>query len=100
MNPYLAIAAIVGAISYGVENELELTIPASSGLDKSGKLPGERLPKALKEASLKMMEVGSLARSILGDAFVEHYAATRLHECREWDTTVTDWELTRYMETI
>jgi glutamine synthetase len=87
-------------MSYGIENKLELYIPASLGLDKSGKLPGERLPKTLKEATLKMMEKGSLARLILGDAFVDHYAATRLHECREWDTAVTDWELTRYMETI
>ena len=36
----------------------------------------------------------------LGDTFVEHYAATRDWEWRQWQDAVTDWELKRYFEII
>ena len=40
------------------------------------------------------------ARDLFGDAFVEHYAATRDWEEREFRKAVTDWELARYFEII
>ena len=109
VNPYLAIAAIVGCANYGLENNLALDIPASK-CDKTT-VTGERLPRSLREATVKMMEPDSMARKVLGDEFVDHYAATRLHECREWEQSITNWEacleihhlyvqLSRYMEVI
>ncbi|TPX45381.1 glutamine synthetase [Chytriomyces confervae] len=47
-----------------------------------------------------MREEGSSARRVLGDAFVEHYVGTRLHEWRLWETAVTNWEVSRYFEVI
>ena len=35
------------------------------------------------------------ARALFGDAFVEHYAATREWEEREFRKAITDWELAR-----
>ena len=58
------------------------------------------LPKSLFEAVAIMEEKDSLARSTLGDEFVDHYVATRNHELRLWNLAVTDWELRRYMEVI
>lgn len=58
----------------------------------------KRLAKTLLEATEQMMRPDSLARKVMGNAFVDHFGATRLHE---WDTftqTVTSWELERYME--
>ena len=40
------------------------------------------------------------ARELFGDAFVEHYAATREWEEREFRKAITDWELARYFEII
>jgi peptide chain release factor 3 len=42
----------------------------------------------------------SAARELFGDEFVEHYAATRQWEEREFRKAVTDWELARYFEII
>ena len=38
--------------------------------------------------------------SLFGEAFVEHYAATREWEEREFRKHITDWELARYFEII
>ena len=41
-----------------------------------------------------------MAREWFGDAFVEHFAATREWEERAFRRHVTDWELERYFEII
>jgi hypothetical protein len=41
-----------------------------------------------------------IARDFLGDDFVDHFAATREWEHRQWQDAVTDWELKRYFEII
>ena len=40
------------------------------------------------------------ARELFGDEFVEHFAASREWEDREFRRAVTDWELARYFEII
>ena len=35
-----------------------------------------------------------------GDTFVDHFAATREWDWRQWLDGVTDWELKRYFEII
>ena len=46
------------------------------------------------------LKASKAARELFGDAFVEHYAATREWEEREFRKAVTDWELERYFEII
>ena len=41
-----------------------------------------------------------VARDWFGDDFVDHFAATREWEWRQWLDGVTDWELKRYFEII
>jgi glutamine synthetase len=41
-----------------------------------------------------------MARDWFGDAFVDHFAATREWEEREFRKAITDWELARYFEII
>jgi glutamine synthetase len=41
-----------------------------------------------------------MARQWLGDDFVDHFAATREWEEREFQKHVTDWERQRYFEII
>jgi glutamine synthetase len=40
------------------------------------------------------------ARDWFGDDFVDHFAATREWEWRQWQDAVTDWERKRYFEII
>jgi glutamine synthetase len=57
------------------------------------------LPRSLDEAASRLA-ASRLAQEFLGEAFVEHFAATREWEAREFARSVTDWELARYFEII
>ena len=57
------------------------------------------LPRTLWEAAQRLKK-SKAARDLFGDAFVEHYAATREWEEREFRKHITDWELARYFEII
>jgi glutamine synthetase len=98
VNPYLAMAAALASGLYGIRHKMQLTQPPTSGngyLDFSN----GRLPGTLLEATAKMRASGE-AREMLGDKFVDHFAATREWEWREHLKAVTDWELKRYLEII
>ncbi|NRA34019.1 MAG: glutamine synthetase [Polyangiaceae bacterium] len=96
INPYLAMAASLGAGLYGIEKQLELSdmTQGDAGTDGPGKLPN-----TLKEATARFRKSRPV-RQVLGNAFVDHYAATREWEVREYEKAVTDWELRRYFETV
>lgn len=57
------------------------------------------LPATLDHATAAL-RASKPARELLGDAFVEHYAASRDWAAREFRRHVTDWELSRYFEII
>jgi glutamine synthetase len=76
---------------------LPIPIPPLS-VSSSTKIQGERLPKTLGQATSRFMNDLSIAREILGDDFVTHYGGIRLHELRQFEEAITDWELERYME--
>ncbi|KAI5813280.1 hypothetical protein BZA77DRAFT_321685 [Pyronema omphalodes] len=97
-NPHYVLAAILGCGLRGVEKKLKLTHPPLGKGEETG--GGERLARDLKEAVEKMVAKDSVARQVLGDGFVEHFAGTRLHEIRLWEQAVTDWEVRRYIETV
>jgi glutamine synthetase len=98
VNPYLAVAACLGAGLWGIEQGLELDQPPTRGSAYAdGTLP--RLPRTLQEATDRL--AGSkVARELFGDGFVDHYVATREWEWRRFGDAVTDWELRRYFEII
>jgi glutamine synthetase len=98
VNPYLAMAAVVAAGMHGVEKGLKLTAPPITGTNKGGEnIP--RAPRSLLETT-RIFRGSATAREWFGDAFVEHFAATREWEYRQWQDAVTDWELKRYFEII
>ena len=57
------------------------------------------MPRTLEEATDRF-EKSSVARELFGDAFVEHFVASRRWEWRQFRRAVTDWELQRYFEII
>ena len=99
INPYLAIAVALGSGLYGIENKIEPD-PMVEGNAYDKKFPKARsLPRTLTEAS-EWLEKSKAGRALFGDAFVEHYAASREWEDREFRRAVTDWEMARYFEII
>ena len=58
------------------------------------------MPRTLWDAARPAEGLEGGARDLFGDAFVEHYAATREWEEREFRKAITDWELARYFEII
>ncbi|MCB2099645.1 MAG: glutamine synthetase [Rhodobacterales bacterium] len=98
-NPYLALAAAVGSGLWGIENEIEPE-PGIVGNAYDQKFPKRlQVPTTLWEAAQRLRQ-SKPARSLFGDAFVDHFAATREWEEREFRKHITDWELERYFEII
>lgn len=93
-NPYLILAAAIASGLYGIEHKLE---PGDA--TPPGGEDGERLPRTLAEAT-DAMDGSTLARELLGDAFVNHFVQTRRWEWRRFSQAVTDWELARYLEMV
>jgi glutamine synthetase len=99
INPYLAIAAALGSGLWGIEHRIEPDEPIS-GNAYDVKLPARRqLPRTLTEAAERLTR-SKAAQELFGTPFVEHFAATREWEEREFRRVVTDWELSRYFEII
>lgn len=98
VNPYLAMAAVFAAGLYGIEKGLKLTAPPITGTNQGAEdIP--RAPRTLIETT-RLFRQSEIARDWLGDTFVDHFAATREWEWRQWQDAVTDWELKRYFEII
>lgn len=97
-NAYLAMAASLASGLYGIKNNLKLTTSQTVG-NAYEQNDVERLPSNLMDATRRMKD-SALAKELLGEDFVSHFALTREWEWREFSNAVTDWELKRYFEII
>lgn len=99
INPYPAIAVAIGSGLWGIEHRIEPDEPLT-GNAYDRKLPAKRqLPRTLTEAAERLRS-SKPAQELFGKPFVEHFAASREWEEREFRRAVTDWELARYFEII
>jgi glutamine synthetase len=98
-NPYVALAASLASGLWGIDNRIEPTEPVAGNAYALKPAPELALPGTLWEAAQRL-KASPEARSLFGDAFVDHFAATREWEEREFRRHVTDWELARYFEII
>jgi glutamine synthetase len=99
INPYIALAAAIGCGLWGIEHRIEPDAAIEGNAYDREHPPQRRLPATLYEAAERLC-TSKPARALFGDAFVEHYAATRQWEEREFRKAITDWELARYFEII
>jgi glutamine synthetase len=104
-NPYLAFLATLAAALDGIDNHLTPPPPLSN-VNVYELAPSERdehnilsLPGSLPEA-LQELQQDPVLMSALGDTLVEAFLRARQAEWEEYRTTVTDWEIKRYLETI
>ncbi len=100
-NPYLVAAAVGAAMLAGIEREYDPMDPVQgNAYDVEDELPeGLRFPEGLRAAAERFAESG-VARQYLGEDFVDHFAMTRIWECRERDRNLDSWQLERYFEII
>lgn len=100
-NPYLVAAAALASGLAGIDEELSLGDPVEgNAYEVQDSLPTDcQLPGTLRQAA-EVFDNSALARAAFGDEFVDHYAATRVWEAREFERSITDWELRRYFEII
>jgi len=97
VNAYLGVAACIASGMYGIEKNLDLKQSAVQGSAYTSNTP--RLPRNLQEATQKLAE-SRIARELFGEEFVDHFIKTRAWEWRQFQDSVTHWELQRYFEII
>ena len=102
-NPYLALAGILAAGLEGIEkvSEKELIPPVKDNLfalseDELEKKGIEHLPETLHSA-VKVFKKSSLMKEVLGDHLYFKYIDAKEKEWKEYHTTVSDYELRKYL---
>ncbi|MGH8677694.1 MAG: glutamine synthetase family protein, partial [Burkholderiales bacterium] len=98
-NPYLGLAVALGSGLWGIEHRLELSKPMTGNAYEQKPSGKSALPTTLWDAAQRL-KASKAARELFGDSFVEHFAATREWEERQFRKSITDWELARYFEII
>lgn len=98
-NPYLALAAALGAGLYGIEQQWEPEAQIKGNAYDQKHPEHLALPQTLWD-SAQAFKASEAARALFGDPFVEHFAASREWEEREFRKHITDWEMERYFEII
>ncbi len=99
INPYIALACAIGSGLWGIENRIEPTEVVGGNAYAQTFPPELDFPATLSEAA-ERLKGSPAAEELFGRAFVEHYAASRLWEERQFRRAVTSWELERYFEII
>jgi len=99
INPYVALAAALGSGLWGIEQRIEPDPPVEGNAYARSYPKKRQLPRTLWDAAQRL-KASRAARALFGDAFVDHFAATREWEEREFRKAITDWELARYFEII
>lgn len=99
INPYIAVSAALASGLWGIENRIEPDAPVQGNAYDAKFGEARKLPAALYEAASRLRG-SSAATELFGEAFVDHYAATREWEEREFRKHITDWEMDRYFEII
>jgi glutamine synthetase len=97
-NPYLAHAAALASGLYGIQKNLKLTTAMTVG-NGYRDLKNGVLPRNLWDAT-QIMKNSDLAKELLGEKFIKHFALTREHEWAQYQKAVTDWEYKRYFEIV
>lgn len=86
-NPYLALAASLACGLIGLKNKIQPDLPATETVNSNE----IELPRGLIEAVM-LFEQDSELRALLGDAFVNTYAAIKKQEFETFMEVISPWE--------
>ncbi len=100
-NPYLTLALIVAAGLDGIDNKIK---PPAAVDENIGKLSADqiealgvkRLPGNLKEA-IEKAKADPFISEVLGNDAFERYIAMKEKEWNDYNTFVSEWELSEYL---
>jgi glutamine synthetase len=96
VSPHHCLAMFLGAALWGIEEGLEPPPPIRTPDDGRDVRTGLALPRDLTEAVTRLTE-SSPARGLFGDAFIDHFAASRQAEAEACHRFVSDQERARYL---
>jgi glutamine synthetase len=98
-NPYLALAAVLAAGLWGIEQRIAPGAPLEgSAYETREPAPAEcRFPETFAEA-IARFHGSVIARELFGEAFVEIFSASRRAQEREFRDKVSEFELRRFLE--
>jgi glutamine synthetase len=98
-NPYVILAAVIASGLWGIEHKAEIeSMMKGSAYDQT--FPASlQLPATLWDAAQRL-KASTAAVDYFGADFVEHFAASREWEEREFRKHISQWELERYFEII
>ncbi|MBL0715870.1 MAG: glutamine synthetase [Desulfosarcina sp.] len=98
-NPYIVLAAALASGLWGIDNRIALEAPVVGNAYDQQFPEALQFPGTLWDAA-RRLRASEMAHDWFGSAFVDHFAATREWEEREFRKHITDWELERYFEII
>jgi glutamine synthetase len=96
VNPYLAVAALIAAGLYGIDNELPLE-PEFVGNAYASQKP--RVPDNLAEAA-SLLRDSKMALAAFDRGVIDHYLNAARIELEQFGQAVTDWERVRGFERL
>lgn len=101
-NPYLAIAAMLGAGLDGIDRKIEPPEPVEGNLygmneRKRKKLGIGALPGSLHEA-LGELRADKVIRDVLGDHLLDYFLKAKEEEWSRFIASVSEWELEQYLD--
>ncbi len=101
-NPYLALLGIIAAGLDGVKNKINpgepLQIEPGALTDEERKARGiVAYPATMKEA-IDAFEASTLYREVLGDLFFEEFIGMKKFSWEQYNSTITDWEIQKYLK--
>ncbi len=91
-NPYLAMAALLAGMLYGIENKLEPTAPAAKGYS----VQKPSLPRTWWDA-LGTFEESDYVKSQLGETFQNAFSAVKHFEQNEFEGNISALEYDTYL---
>ncbi len=97
VNPYLSLAGLLIAGRQGIAEQRQPEA-AVQGNGWSGDAPGRYPFPEDFSAAITAFKTSALARDCLGDAFVACYAASREWQLHDLKNTITDWEISTFIE--
>ena len=101
-NPYLAMSAILASGLEGIEKKLECKDRVYINLYELSReerevMGIENLPENLKDA-LKELKRNSVIQEALGEHIVEKFIEAKQKEWDDFRTSVTEWEINKYLK--
>ena len=103
-NPYLALAAMLAAALDGIDQDMDAPDPLNEinvyhlTRDEREEQDIAELPGSLAEA-LQVLDNDEVLKEALGSVIYQSFQRAKWAEVEEYRTRVTDWEVSRYLQT-